>query len=106
MTLPSPTCVIARGFQRYHVEVGEVRYPCRQHRRWLKANPVPKPHYEAVITRAGVRRSDGGWKLRGDECCGPGWDDTFGRTPGEAVHKARKLAREWVRWQLSLGGGR
>jgi hypothetical protein len=97
-------CVIPRSFQRYHVEVSLVRYPCSQHRRWWKANPCPKPHYEAVVTRGGVRRLDGGWKLSGDQCCGPGWHDVFGRTPAEAVSKARKLAREWVRWQLSLLG--
>lgn len=106
MTLPSPTCVIRPGFHRYHVEVGEVRYACANHRRWWKANPCLKPHYEAVVTRGGVRSHDGHWMLRGDQCCGPGWDDTFGRTPAEAVSKARKLAREWVRWQLSLLGRR
>lgn len=102
MTLPSPTCVIRPGLHRYHVEVREVRYSDANHRRWWKANPCPKPHYEAVVTRGGVRRADGGWKLRGDECCGPGWEDVFGRTRQEAVSKARVIAREWVRWQLSL----
>jgi len=99
-------CVIPRSFQRYHVEVSLVRYPCSQHQHWWKASPCPKPHYEAVVTRGGVRRLDGGWKLRGDQCCGPGWDNVFGRTPAEAVSKARKLAREWVRWQLSLDAAR
>lgn len=103
MSLPSPTCVIPRGFQRYHVGVHEVRYSCAQHKRWWKANPVPKPHYEATVERGTVLGPTGFCKRRGDECAGPGWDDTFGRTPAEAVSKARKLAREWVRWQLSLG---
>lgn len=103
MTLPTPTCVIPRAFQRYHVEVREVRYSCARHRRWAKDNPCPKPHYEATVIRGGIRTADGRWKLWGDECAGPGWDDTFGRTRGEAVSKARRLAREWVRWQLSLG---
>jgi hypothetical protein len=102
MTLPSPTCVIPRTFQRYHVEVRQVRYSCARHRRWVKAHPSVKPHYEAVVTRGGVRRQGGGWKMSGDECAGPGWDDVFGRTQAEAVSKARKLAREWVRWQLAL----
>lgn len=104
MSLPGPTCVIPRGFHRYHVEVGVVRYSCTNHQHWWKANPCPKPHYEATVTRGGVRSADGHWKLSGDECCGPGWDDTFGRTRAEAVHKARKHAREWVRWQLALEG--
>ena len=103
MSLPAPCCVIPRGFHRYHVEVREVRFSCPQHQRWAKANPCPKPHYEAVVIRGGVRRADGVWKLSGDECAGPGWDDTFGRTPREAVSKARRLARDWVRWQLALG---
>lgn len=103
MSLPLPTCVIPPGFQPYHVEVREVRYSCVMHQRWWKAHPCPKPHYEAVVIRGGVRR-DGGWKRSGDECAGPGWDDTFGRTRAEAVSKARLLAREWVRWQLGLAG--
>jgi hypothetical protein len=105
MSLPEPTCVIPRGFQRYHVEVSVVRCSGNAHARWWKANPCIKPHYEAEVWR-GVGRTSIGLIVRehGIQCCGPGWDDVFGRTPAEAVHKARKLAREWVRWQLSLSG--
>ena len=103
MSLSAPCCVIPAGFHRYSVVVREVRFSCPRHQRWAKANPCPKPHYEAVVVRGGVRRPDGISKLSGDECAGPGWDDTFGRSPAEAVSKARRLARDWVRWQLALG---
>ena len=102
MPLSSPTCVIPRGFHRYHVVLREVRAgygPSKNYDRWRGANPSPLPHYEAEVWRGGLRA------YHGDLCCGPGWDDTFGRTPAEAVSKARKLAREWVRWQLGLGRG-
>lgn len=98
MSLPGPCCVIPPGFHRYRVEVQAVRYSCPSHQRWAKANPCPKPHYEATVIRGGVRRPDSGWKLSGDLCSGPGWDDTFGRSPAEAVSKARRFARDWVRW--------
>lgn len=106
MTLPSPTCVIPRGFHRYHVEVRQVHTgygPCQSYDRWRRANPFPLPHYEATVERDTIHGPTGFCKRYGDQCAGPGWDDTFGRTPAEAVSKARVLAREWVRWQLSLG---
>lgn len=105
MALPEPTCVIRRGFHRYHVEVDVVRYASGRCQRWAKDNSCPKPHYEAEVWRGVGKTSIGLIVLaQGHQCSGPGWDDTFGRTPAEAVSKARKLAREWVRWQLSLGG--
>lgn len=107
MALAEPTCVISRGFHRYRVDVEVVRYACSRCQRWAKDNSCPKPHYEAEVWR-GVGKTSIGLIVRekGHLCCGPGWDDVFGRTPAEAVSKARKLAREWVRWQFSLEGQR
>jgi hypothetical protein len=106
MILCSPARVIPTGFQRYHVEVRQVQtgYGAgKNYERWRRACPSPLPHYEAVVERGTIFGPTGVCKRRGDECAGPGWDDVFGRTPAEAISKARRLAREWVRWQLSLG---
>lgn len=102
--LPEACRVITLSFQRYRVEVGRVRYPCPRSKRWAGATRVPQPHYEARVVRGGFLNGAGRWQ-GGDECAGPGWDDVFGRTPTEAVGKARVLARGWVRWQRSLAGG-
>lgn len=101
--LPEPTCILASGFHRYRVEVSLVRYACAGYERWQRETRRPKPHFEARIVRGGFLNGAGRW-ITGDQCAGPGWasDDVFGRTPEEAVEKARRLAREWVRWQLSL----
>lgn len=102
--LPNPACVIPRGFHRYRVEVSLVRYACAGYERWQRVARRPKPHFEARIVRGGFENRAGRW-MGGDQCAGPGWasDDVFACTPEEAVVKARRLAREWVRWQLSLG---
>lgn len=101
--LPEPRCVISPGFHRYRVEVSLVRYPCAGYERWQRETRRPKPHFEVRVVRGGSLNRGGRW-MGGDQCAGPGWpsEDVFGGTPEEAVAKARRIAREWVRWQLSL----
>jgi hypothetical protein len=68
-----------------------------------RSTRIAAQRWYATVWRGGGRTAFGSW-IGGDDCTIDTWRpdrDLCGATPAEAVSKARKMAREWVRWQLA-----
>jgi hypothetical protein len=85
--------VIRLGFQHYRIELVE-QLRERGDKRWY-----------ATVWRGGFYSSGRGQWVDGACCTIDTWRpdrDLCAATAAEAVSKVRRMARDWVRWQLGL----